>query len=121
MKLELENDMTIAEVKQSFNQTYPNLKIEFYSMPHGTFEGSDGNLKLADDIPIKQIAKPNHPAALLFTNGNTVSQIEQMLRNSFGLNTQIFRKAGNIWLQTIATDDWTLKQQNEKSQEYNVD
>jgi hypothetical protein len=35
----------------------------------------------------------------------------------YGLSVQVFRKSGNVWLETSATDNWTLRQQNNEGAE----
>ena len=37
------------------------------------------------------------------------------------LNLQVFRKSSDIWLQTSATDHWTLEKQNGKGQRSTID
>jgi hypothetical protein len=43
----------------------------------------------------------------------TVSELESLLLQLFGLPVQVYRKSGNFWMETRMTRDWTLKQQNE--------
>ena len=43
-----------------------------------------------------------------------VSTFEKLFEDRFGLYVQVFRKSGSIWLETSATDSWTLEQQNEE-------
>ena len=43
-----------------------------------------------------------------------VSDFEKMFHDKFGLNVQVFRKSGNLWMQTTSTDHWTLAEQNRK-------
>jgi hypothetical protein len=45
-----------------------------------------------------------------------VSELEQLLGNRYGLGVQVFRKAGNSWVETILTDSWTLEEQNNEGQ-----
>ncbi|MBK6949217.1 MAG: hypothetical protein IPH16_15200 [Haliscomenobacter sp.] len=44
----------------------------------------------------------------------TVREFEQAFYDTYGLNVQVFRRSGNIWIQTTATDSWTLAEQNRK-------
>jgi hypothetical protein len=37
-----------------------------------------------------------------------------------GLYVQVFRKSGKVWLETTATDNWSLYKQNEEGQELSV-
>ena len=34
----------------------------------------------------------------------------------YGLGVQVFRKSGNVWLETTVTDSWTLKEQNDQGE-----
>ena len=43
----------------------------------------------------------------------TVAKLEADFRVHFGLNAQVFRRAGKNWLETTSTDSWTLEKQNE--------
>ena len=42
------------------------------------------------------------------------NKVESDFRDLFNLNIQIFRKSKDLWLQTSATDDWSLEKQNSK-------
>ena len=33
-----------------------------------------------------------------------------------GINIQLFRKSGNVWLQTTTTDHWSIAQQNKEAE-----
>jgi propionyl-CoA carboxylase beta chain len=46
----------------------------------------------------------------------SVSNLEQKFENELGLFIQVFRKSGNVWLETSATDSWTLAEQNEEGE-----
>jgi hypothetical protein len=43
-----------------------------------------------------------------------VSKVEMGFQESFGISVQVFRKSGKVWLETSATDCWTLEEQNEQ-------
>jgi tyrosyl-tRNA synthetase len=42
-----------------------------------------------------------------------VAELEGVFAKNFGLSVQVFRKSGNLWLQTTTTDNWTLAEQNQ--------
>ncbi|HTA81877.1 MAG TPA: hypothetical protein VK783_03020, partial [Bacteroidia bacterium] len=46
-----------------------------------------------------------------------VVDLEQGIRDTFGLSIQVFRKSGNAWLETTTTVDWTLDEQNRIGEE----
>ena len=47
----------------------------------------------------------------------TVHDLETGFRERFGLSVHVFRKSGNLWIETTMTENWTLKQQNEHGME----
>jgi len=50
----------------------------------------------------------------------SVLELENALIDEFGLSAQVYRKSGNIWLETTMTDNWTLKQQNDHGRELTI-
>lgn len=112
MKLTVSPDRTVQELKSEFHGYFPFLKIEFFSKPHGTGGSSnradmaDGSTKLAD------LMGDHAGGSVEFSALTTVHSLEQEFSNAFGLHMQVFRKSGNVYLETNTTDDWTLGQQN---------
>ena len=46
---------------------------------------------------------------------------EKIFKDQFSLAVQVFRRSGNLWLETTMTDNWTLRQQNEHGREISTD
>ena len=46
-----------------------------------------------------------------------VKDLERIFKDQFSLAMQVFRKSGNLWLETTMTDNWTLQQQNDHGRE----
>ncbi|MFZ9982087.1 MAG: hypothetical protein ACO3FI_08660 [Cyclobacteriaceae bacterium] len=40
--------------------------------------------------------------------------MKEEFKSATGLLVKIFRKSGNVWIETSLTDDWTLERQNEE-------
>jgi hypothetical protein len=49
-------------------------------------------------------------------DGLKVSDLEGILRD-LGLNAQVSRRSGAMWLETTMTDNWSLRKQNEHGRE----
>ncbi len=47
----------------------------------------------------------------------SVDNLETYLEETFALHAQVFRKSGDIWLQTSVTDHWSLNDQNRNGAE----
>jgi hypothetical protein len=46
-----------------------------------------------------------------------VVELECLFEDQFGLFVQVFRRSGNLWLETTVTDSWSLQKQNEQGKE----
>jgi hypothetical protein len=114
LDMTIQDDKTIQDIQSEFNNKFPFLKIEFYGHEHGDHEGSPQSDKLSDAITIDQARTKKTEGDLSIHPNQKVSTLEQNFHDIYGLNVQVFRKSGTVWLQTIATDNWTLQKQNEK-------
>lgn len=104
----------IREIQKEFNDKFPYLKIEFYTGKHKRGEGSPVVERLNPDQSIGAIRKVHTDGDLSIDGDLKVSHFEKMFLEKYGLNVQVFRKSGNLWMQTTTTDDWTLNEQNRK-------
>lgn len=97
MKFQINRQHLIKEVQEEFNRTYPFLKIEFLkkttTLPN----------EMAEEIEVSDSMK--------------VVELEEQLEGRFGLSVQVYRKSGNLWIETRMTRHWTLGQQNEHGED----
>jgi hypothetical protein len=114
--MKIHENMRIIELQSEFNKKLPFLKLEFYKTPHKSGEGSEQGLLLDPYTTIKEASSSDSSGELHFNPEMTVSNLENLLKEQFGLHAQVFRKSKGVWLQTTATDDWTLTRQNESGQ-----
>jgi hypothetical protein len=118
MRLLINGDKLVRDVQQEFAIAYPFLKIEFFR-----------NMGLQNEQALKQnqikhdqklSAAKSHSIEngdLLIDDMMSVTDLEKAFMDRFGLRTQVFRRSGNIWLETSITDGWSLKQQNDLGRE----
>ncbi|MGH2553409.1 MAG: hypothetical protein ACRDEB_06805 [Chitinophagaceae bacterium] len=117
MHLNISSNRLISEVQKEFNEAYPFLKIEFFK-PR-SFARSDfmthqiipSHLKIGDG----QLAITD--GRIEIAENIKVSELEKNFKDMFNMAVQVFRKSGNLWLETTMTDDWTLEQQNNHGME----
>ena len=111
---------TLMEVQKEFSQKFPFLKIKFYAGTHQAGETSPMQQKLDSQLTIGE-ARTIHDEGDLSINANQkISTLEQNFMEKFGLNVQVFRKSGNLWLQTSKTDHWTLAEANRKGEHSSI-
>jgi len=110
--IEVNDKRKIAILKEEFNQLFPYLKLEFFSKPHKTGEGSAKTFMQTDAKTLGECRALHKGGSIIITPQMSVAELEQNFNDVFGLSVQVFRKSGKIWLETTVTDSWTLEKQN---------
>jgi hypothetical protein len=113
MNIEIDDTKTIKEISEAFSKYFPFLKLEFYSEPHNWQERSTAKYLLDPDKKIGEIRTRHNPASMEIRPWDNTGEVEQGFKRHFGLNAQIFRHHGDVWVQTAGTDVLTLDEQNE--------
>lgn len=116
-KIKIDDKRKLVDIQKDFNALFPFLKLEFFKAPHKIGQGSAKNL-LQDANKLVRDCRSSFPEGHLeIIDTMTVNQLEDLIFSSYGLAAQVFRKSGNVWLETSATDNWTLLQQNNEGAE----
>lgn len=110
----IKDDISLADVQGAFHETFPSLKIEFYGAHHEPGEGSPSTEKLDPTLTVGKVRSKHTEGDLVIRGDMSVRAFEQAVYEQYGLDVQVFRKSGNLWMQTTATDHWTLDEQNRK-------
>ena len=121
MILTIKDDRKISEVQESFNTSFPYLKLEFFKKMHGVKELSPLKGMIDSDKTIGQIRTIHSDGFITVTPKMTVAELEQEFGRIFGLSAQVFRKSGKMWIETTVTDKWTLEQQNSEGEALTVE
>ena len=114
MKLRIDDKRPISAIQEEFNTAFPFLKIEFFKKPHEAGEASPIGEMLSPDSDLGRWRTNHSEGELTITKDSIVEEVESKFQEKFGLSAQVFRKSGNVWLETSATDSWTLAEQNEQ-------
>lgn len=118
MKIVINDALSIREIQELFSARYPFLKIEFFSKEHSKHSGSKKELMIPANQILKDCRSIHNKGNLEIHPSTTVMDLEQEFQNTFGLSTQVFRKSGDVWIETTVTDDWTLAKQNEEAESF---
>ncbi len=117
MKLHIDHNQTIDQIQKEFNDVYPYLKIEFFSEAHTKGKPTAGKHMLSSEMTLSKVGLKSDAEFISIFDEMPVHLLEKSFKDNFGMNVQVFRKSGKIWLETTATDDWTLAYQNEQGRE----
>ncbi|MEO5561949.1 MAG: hypothetical protein ABIR18_00915 [Chitinophagaceae bacterium] len=118
MRLLIAKDRSVENVQQEFNSLYPFLKLEFYKL-----NNDDADLQVKRHLPHSTMltaAGLRNSGDIEVSDEMTVAQLEKTFRKQFGLDAQVCRKSGILWLQTTMTDNWSLQKQNEHGREISL-
>ena len=63
-----------------------------------------------------QFLKKTGKGIVNMDNDVTVAELENQFTN-IGVNAEIFRRSGNVWVEASLTINWTLQQQNMEGEE----
>lgn len=113
MELHIEDLKKLNDVKREFSERYPFLKLEFFNHSHSEGKGSPKSDMIVGDLTFGEIRQIHNEGDITIKSDMPVNSVEQEFENKYGIHAQIFRKSGDLWLETSATDSWTLKEQNE--------
>lgn len=118
MTLQILKGRTVGELQHDFNQAYPFLRVDIFK----EINGSNNPIikqRLTRNIDLSAAGKLKE-GTLELNDYMTVGQLEKMFREQFGINVQVSRRSGPVWLETTVTDKWTLRQQNEHGRELSI-
>ena len=120
LHLYIDLNSRLSEIQKEFNTNFPFLKIEFFKVPHKIGQGLKKDLIINSNKLVKDCTTIKKGGVIEFTTVTPVSDLETKFFKDFKLSVQVFRKAGSVWLETTATDSWTLEQQNEEGAEFST-
>ena len=117
MELQIDKGSSLKNIQKQFNAFYPFLKIEFFK-------------KIPVDQPLYRVELFSNNELLKFIEGapngivvidvnrkRTVFEVEIDFEKQLGISAHVFRKSGNVWVETTLTNDWSLEDQNEEGKQ----
>ena len=108
MKLHINMSSYLNDVQESFERSFPDLKLEFL------FSGNEDLLfsaRLGQSFPhirLNEFCQATQKASLDIEDRMTVKEVENLFRQHFGLPAQVFIKKGVYWLKSPAFDSRRL-------------
>ena len=117
MKMHIHSNDTLEQVQRWFSSEFPYLKLEFFTRPHGRGKPTEKQFLVNVKRTVDSCNPALREATVSIPTAMTVQELESVFQDELGLYIQVFRKSGKVWLETTATDDWSLFKQNEEGQE----
>jgi hypothetical protein len=104
--LEIDDNKTIGDLQENFNESFPYLKLEFYDRRFRTVKDLHLLFPLPATSRVESIRRKHDPGIYTIKSWFKTGQVEDELWDLFGLNVRIYRIVGNKWIPS--TPDETL-------------
>jgi hypothetical protein len=112
MKIEINDHRKIFEIQKEFSEMFPFLKVDFFGKPHTVKGASPKMTPVGPSKTIGECRSTHTKGILTITPHMTVNELENELRDNFGLSTTVFHKSGTNWLE-VSSDMYSLESNNE--------
>jgi hypothetical protein len=116
MLIELNEHTTVADIQHQFSTTFPFLKLVFFLPGQNGVPARKRKYALGDML-LNDISRMKVSGTIDIDAAVTVAALEKILANRHGLPVQVYRRSGNMWIETNITDKWTLAHQNEQGRQ----
>jgi hypothetical protein len=117
MILQINKESSLKNIQRQFNAYYPFLKIEFFKkLPANEPLYKAQLFSAADLVNYIDGVKEEH-TNIDVSRDKTISDVEKDFERFFGISVHVFRKSGNVWVETTLTNDWSLEDQNEEGKQ----
>ena len=113
MTINITPDRVIKEIQKEFNEEFPFLKIEFCLKKAEEAEHKTKQQFCNPELKLLDLARKPESGWIVLHPWYTIRYIKEVFKTRFGLNTKIFRKENDQYIQILGTDAFTLEEQNE--------
>jgi len=121
MCLHIAPNRYISDIQMEFNKQFPFLKLVFFSKSALSRSDYSASQLVTSNKKIGDLQGVITDGYINLEGEMKVNELEDRLKTEFSLGTQVFRKSGNLWLETTMTDNWTLQQQNNHGREISTE
>lgn len=114
MVIVIKKDMQVKDLKKQFHAYYPQMKIEVFRTTHDVEGGNSKANLISNDVSLSELTG-GLEGEVEFVGSISVAEFEQRFADGFHLNIQVFRKSGDVYIETTKTDDWSLDQEHKEA------
>lgn len=111
IQIEINNHQKVFAIRELFTNKFKNLKLEFYAKPHTEDGPHSGKIVRNSSFTIGDCRSGGQNGILLIKPEMTVAALTDYMRDTFGLETEIYKWADGAW-QIIDSGEMTLEKMN---------
>jgi hypothetical protein len=113
VKILIDNDKSLGDIQREFSLHYLFLRIEFFKSNESN--GLIRREKLKDEYRLDT----KNSISINIGRDRTINDVKKDFFEKADLIVQIYRKSGNVWVETSHTNHWPLEQQNFEGEQMN--
>src|ERR1035437_4710193 len=117
MEIIITDNKSIKEIQEEFQNTFPYLKIGFFRHVQKNGGAPVKPQPIPDKMTVGMVRHLHTEGPLNIAGSRSVEEIEKDFQDKFGLAVEVFRKSGNMWIETTFTHHWSLLRQNFEGQQ----
>ena len=119
MKIHFTPETTLREIQESFTEQYPNLKLGFFVDLNDDNQYSQDELIKNEHSTLRMVNPEIGYGAISVSPSTKVMDFETEAFLQLGVDVQVFRRSGKLWLATKQTDHKSFVEQEEMSIQMN--
>ena len=112
MHIDINDNTSLQEIRNTIDNLYPYLDIAFFRKPHKKYEACDSEGKWTYDKKVGEIRKTHFSGIIEIQPWYKVADVEKAFYDRLGMSVQILRKEDTGWEQSTGMDDLSLRQLN---------
>ena len=112
MQLRIYKHTTVKEIQGQFSRHFSFLKLEFFLYRHPTGDDVPSNKEIFSGLHLKETSDFFKEGLICFSPSTTIMELEQEFQIELGLVAKVFRRGGDIWVDTSQTGHLSLAKQN---------
>lgn len=117
LSLVLQPHTTLQHIRTAFHQVFPYLQLQFFNASHQPDHGNTRHQMITDhQLHLGDITTRAMDITFHINEHTTVLNLETMFEQELHAHIQVFTRSGNLWLETVHTDGYTLVQLNQKAE-----
>jgi hypothetical protein len=113
MLLEIDDEKSIADIRERFQESFPHLKIEFYPHVH---QWQSTAQPLIEEQQIGSVRHIHEPGVLEIRSTSRIHEVMEGLKKRFGLHARIFRSHEGNWAPVSLSDNLGLQEQSDSTE-----
>lgn len=117
MEIKFDKSTRLSQLQADFGKRFNYLKIEFFKLKSGPQDSYKATDILKNTLNIGEVSSKVNMDTFHIDGLMRAGEVERKFSEKLGINVQIFRKSGKVWLITSSSDGLTLDELNAQARE----